>query len=78
MKRIEDIAVQFDVEAQRVWTTPDIEGKKEILHRMIDAFKFPKKAEQFRQKVDKMTSGVALDRLAADVMQVGHGNKVIK
>lgn len=69
--------IQYDEQAQNVWTITDIKKKKEILNQMIDSFTFKKKADKFRNDVARATSNQKLDKLASDIMLVGHGDKVI-
>ena len=45
---------------------------------MINKFEFKGKAEKFLQKVDNMQKPAQLDAFAADLMQLAHGNKVVK
>jgi len=69
---------QFDAMAQKVWATKDVEGKKAELKKMVGAFKYKDKQQKFYNKIEAETNANKLDKLAADLMQVGHGNAVIK
>jgi len=69
---------QLDRLAQIVWAAKGVEAKKSALDKLIDALKFKDKADKFRRDADKATSEQRLDMLAANLMQVGHGDKVIK
>lgn len=68
---------KFEQEAQAVWSTVDIEGKKHLLYLMIANFKYPKKQVAFREKVRTATSCSKLDKLASDIMLYGDGLAVI-
>jgi len=69
---------QFDKLAQQVWTSTSIEDKKEILTKMVESFKFKDKQRQFYDVIKVETSLKRLDKIAADLMLVGHGDAVLK
>jgi len=60
-----------------VWAAKG-DAKKEALISLIKSFKFKGTTEQHLAKVEGMASSpTKMDKFAADLMQVGHGNKVI-
>jgi hypothetical protein len=65
--------------AQKVWSFPptDVESKKELLHLMVDSFKFKEKQEKFHLIIDREYRPLRLDKLAADLM-LADVDKVIK
>lgn len=68
---------QLDVAAQKVWAAKG-DAKKEALISLINSFKFKGTTEQHLAKVEKMADNPnKMDKFAADLMQVGHGNKVV-
>jgi DNA-binding ferritin-like protein (Dps family) len=69
----------LDQLAQKVWALPktEVEQKKEILHEMIDAFKFKDKQEKFHLVVTGEDRAARLDKLAAD-FTLTDTDKVIK
>jgi len=68
---------QLDAAAQKVWAAKG-DAKKEALISLIKSFKFKGTTEQHLAKVEGMASSpTKMDKFAADLMQVGHGNKVI-
>lgn len=62
---------------QAVWATSSVEEKKVLLGQMVDQFEFPKKADKFRNLINRTTINHRLDKLATDIMLVGHGEGVI-
>lgn len=71
-------AKNFDMEAQMVWGESDMERKRSLITTlMIDCFKYPEKAKQFRNKVLNARTGVDLDRLAGALALYAHGEYVV-
>ena len=68
---------QFDELAQAVWAAQSVEEKKELLREMVAQFKYKEKQAKFLRKIDLENRPQRLDKLAADLMQVGHGNAVV-
>lgn len=68
---------QLDSAAQEVWAATG-DAKHKALVVLIKSFKFKDKTEQYLTKADNMaTDPIKMDKFAADLMQVGHGNKVV-
>ena len=63
--------------AQLVWNTSDLGAKKTSMIQMVKSFKFKQTAEQHITAINTMTSQ-KIDKLAADLMLVGHHEKVIR
>lgn len=71
--------VQFDAAAKRVWAEKDVEKKRALLVKeIVNNFKFKEKQDTLRAKAMAMKSGAQLDKLAGDLMLVGHGEKVVR
>lgn len=68
---------QLDKAAQKVWAAKG-DAKKAALVSLINSFKFKGKQEAHLAKAEAMTDPNKMDKFAADLMQVGHGNKVVK
>ena len=70
---------RFDYFAQQVWEEPDLARKKELITKlMINRFAFPRKAETFRKAVEKATRPEQIDQIAANLVLIQGGDKVIK
>ena len=67
---------QLDQAAQKVWAAKG-DAKKTALMALINSFKFKGKQETHLAKAEAMTNPTQMDKFAADLMQVGHGNKVV-
>lgn len=67
---------QLDQAAQKVWAAKG-DAKKAALVSLIKSFKFKGKQESHLAKAEAMTNANKMDKFAADLMQVGHGNKVV-
>lgn len=68
---------QLDVAAQKVWAAIG-DAKKSALISLINSFQFKGTTEQHLAKVEAMANNpTKMDKFAADLMQVGHGNKVV-
>jgi hypothetical protein len=67
---------QLDVAAQKVWAAKG-DAKKAALVSLIKGFKFKGKQEAHLAKAEMMDNPTKMDKFAADLMQVGHGNKVV-
>ena len=67
---------QLDTLAQKVWAATGNEAKLKAMNTLIDGFKFKELQDKHRAKLPGM-SDAKLDKFAADLMQVGHGNKVL-
>jgi hypothetical protein len=65
--------------AQKVWALPkvEVEHKKELIHEMIDSFKFKDKQEKDHIKVANFTKSSELDNFAKNLVLVDT-DKVIK
>lgn len=61
-------ANNLEQQAQAVWECLDVHGKRELLHEMVDGFKFKAKQIMFHQQIDKEKRPSKLDKLAADLM----------
>lgn len=80
LKELNEMAMeyrQFDELAQAVWAAQSVEEKKELLREMVGQFKFKEKQAKFMRKIEMENRPQRLDKLAADLMQVGHGNAVV-
>lgn len=69
---------QYDKQAQQVWAAKTVAKKKEILTKMVDTFKYKAKQQQFYGKIERENRGTVLDKFAADIMQTGHGDSVVR
>jgi len=67
----------FDELAKKVWAAGTLEAKRTELHNMINAFQFKGKQEAYRLNVDTETNLMKLDKLAANFLHVGYGDRVI-
>lgn len=57
----------FDTLAQQVWTSTNINTKREIIGQMIDQFKYKAKAQKFRA-IAVTANAAKLDDLATNLM----------
>ena len=75
--KTKDIYPNFDELAQGVWAAQTLEKKKELCRQMVDQFRYKEKQNQFYREIDRATNKTRLDRMAADLMQLPHGNRVV-
>lgn len=68
---------QFDELSQAVWAAQSVEEKKALLNEMVDQFKFKEKQLKWRRKIEMENRPNRLDKMAADLMLVGHGEAVV-
>lgn len=68
---------QLDKAAQKVWAATG-DAKKIALVSLINSFRFKGKQNLHLTKAEEMTDPNKMDKFAADLMQVGHDNKVIR
>lgn len=69
----------LDKAAQKVWQARDLEAKKSVIKKeMIDKFVAKDKVEKITAQVDGFTKASQVDQLAANLMQISHGDRVVK
>ena len=67
----------FTEKAQAVWGTDTLTSKKILLLNMVNDFQYQDKQDQFRRKINAITSTVAADKLAGDLALRGEGLQVV-
>lgn len=70
-------AVKFQNETQAVWAEPDLEKKRLLVRKMVESFKYREKQNQFLISVEQAKTGLALDKLATQIMLYGDGLSIV-
>jgi hypothetical protein len=69
----------LEAAAKKVWAAKGLDAKRSIITaEMIDVFAYPQRADKFRNDVAKATTPNKLDKLAADLLLLESGDRVIK
>ena len=67
----------FTEKAQAVWGTDTLTSKKILLLNMVNDFQYQDKQDQFRRKINAITSTREADKLAGDLALRGEGLQVV-
>lgn len=64
---------------RKVWAETTLEGKRSVLEaEMLNAFAMPTRRAKFQRDIERATSMSKLDKLAADLVLLESGDRVIK
>ncbi len=69
----------FNTQAQAVWAAKTLEEKRELaITTMVNCFKYPSKAQKFRNDIMKATTGRRIDETVKNLVLYGSGDFVVR